>query len=230
MHFSATLTPARLIRRYKRFLADVSLDDGREITVSVPNTGSMRGLVHENGKVWLSYSNSPTRKYQYRLEIVQADKVAEEAIKAGLIADLNPNGTILREQRYGANSRIDLLLMNADKADTYVEVKNVHFMRELGLAEFPDTVTARGAKHLRELTQMVKDGNRAIMLFVIQREDCDKMSICADLDPVYAKEFELARKKGVEAFAIGCKIDIEKIVACRSIPIIESPIIESMDN
>lgn len=236
------LIPARLVKRYKRFLADVILEDGDEITVSVPNTGSMGGLLHENGKVWLSHSVSATRKYPYRLEIVESDnilvgintsipnKIAEEAIQNGLIDDLASYGTILREQRYGRNSRIDLLLKDINRVDTYVEVKNVHFMREQRLAEFPDTVTVRGAKHLRELTKMVEQGQRAIMLFVIQREDCDKMSICADLDLIYGEEYKLARKKGVEAFAIGCKIDIEKIVAYRPLPIIESPIIESMDN
>ncbi|UXM93885.1 DNA/RNA nuclease SfsA [Bartonella sp. HY329] len=242
MLFTSPLTPARLIKRYKRFLADVILENGDEITVSVPNTGSMRGLLHENGRVWLSHSVSPTRKYQYRLEIVESNnilvgintsipnKIAEEAIQIGLVADLSGYSSILREQHYGSNSRVDLLLRDTNKVDTYVEVKNVHFMREKGLAEFPDTVTTRGTKHLRELAKMVEQGKRAIMLFVIQREDCDKMSICADLDPIYGEEFQLARKKGVEAFAIGCKIDIEKIEAYRPLPIIESPIIESMDN
>ncbi|UXN04509.1 DNA/RNA nuclease SfsA [Bartonella sp. HY406] len=242
MLFTSPLTPARLIKRYKRFLADVILENGDKITVSVPNTGSMLGLLHENGKVWLSHSSYPTRKYQYRLEIVESDnilvgintstpnKIAEEAIRNGLVGDLADYSTVLREQRYGSNSRIDLLLKDINRVDTYVEVKNVHFMREQRLAEFPDTVTARGAKHLRELVKMIEQGKRAVMLFVIQREDCDKMSICADLDLIYGEEFQLARKKGVEAFAIGCKIDIEKIEAYRALPIIESPNIESMDN
>ncbi|AQS41707.1 MAG: Sugar fermentation stimulation protein [Candidatus Tokpelaia hoelldobleri] len=233
MFFTPSLIRASMLRRYKRFLADVVLEDGSEITVSVPNTGSMLGLVHEGGEVWLSHSDSPTRKYPHRLEIVHAqdtlvgvntslpNRIAEEAIRDNLIPALAPYMTVLREQRYGVNSRIDLLLRGLSLADAYVEVKNVHYMRHNGLAEFPDTVTARGAKHLVELGNVVKSGKRGIMLFVIQREDCHQMSICHDLDPEYGRQFALARKCGVEAYAIKCKISMNSIIATDMVPVNE---------
>lgn len=233
MQFTDPLTEGRLIRRYKRFLADVVLNDGSEITASVPNTGSMLGLVTPGERVWLSQSDSPTRKYRYRLEIVEADntyvgvntslpnKIGEEAIRAGLIPELGGYDTILREQRYGENSRIDLLLKDGDQADAFVEIKNVHYMREPGLAEFPDTVTARGAKHLQELSRVVATGKRGIMLFVIQRDDCDRFAICSDLDPVYGVQFALARQCGVEAYAIRCKIDENSITPYAAVTIVD---------
>jgi len=233
MFFIPSLIRANILRRYKRFLADVVLQDGRKVTVSVPNTGSMRGLVHEGGEVWLSRSDSPARKYPYRLEIVHAQNtlvgintslpnhIAEEAIHDNLIPSLSPYKTILREQRYGINSRIDLLLRESSRPDAYVEVKNVHYMRHDGLAEFPDTVTTRGAKHLVELGNVVKSGKRGIMLFVIQREDCHHMSICHDLDPEYGRQFALARECGVEAYAIKCKISMNSIIATDMLPIKE---------
>ncbi|MEX0347233.1 MAG: DNA/RNA nuclease SfsA [Rhizobiaceae bacterium] len=223
MFFDPPLRPARLIRRYKRFLADVTLDDGREITVSVPNTGSMMGLTAPNSRVWLSHSDDPKRKYAHRLEIVEAEgtlvgintglpnRLTEEAISAGLIGDLATYPGLKREQRYGENSRIDILLSCPDRADAYVEVKNVHMRRHEGLAEFPDTVTARGAKHLNELANMVRTGHRAIMIYLIQRADCDRFRLCDDLDPKYCKAFDEARNAGVEAFAVRCQIRAEAI-------------------
>ena len=184
MHFDPPLAPARLIRRYKRFLFDATLPDGTEITGSCPNTGSMRGLTAPGSRIWLSEHDSPTRKYRHALELVEADGtvvgintarpngLAEEAIRAGLVADLSGYATLSREKRYGVSSRIDILLEDPVKGRAYVEVKNVHFMRERGLAEFPDSVTARGAKHLDELGDMVAEGHRAIMVFLVQRADC----------------------------------------------------------
>ena len=179
MDFTTPLIPATLIRRYKRFLADVTLEDGSELAASVPNTGSMLGLSDPGMRVWLSRSDSATRKYAHTLEMVEADgglvgintglpnRLVEEAIGKGLLPGLERYGELKREQRYGTNSRIDILLEDAKLGRAYVEVKNVHLMRESGLAEFPDTVTARGAKHLDELAAMVRDGHRAIMVYLV---------------------------------------------------------------
>lgn len=233
MIFDPPLIEARLIRRYKRFLADVTLEDGRDITVSVPNTGSMMGLTAPGSRVFLSRSDDPKRKYAHRLELVEADdtlvgintglpnRLAGEAIMAGLVGDLDTYPTIRREQKYGTNSRIDLLLEDTARGRAYVEVKNVHLMRERGLAEFPDTKTARGAKHLRELGDMAEAGHRAVMVFLIQRADCDRFRLCRDLDPDYAAEFDRATARGVEAFAVRCQISTNAILPDALLPIDE---------
>ncbi len=233
MQFDPPLVPARLVSRYKRFLFDAILEDGTPITGSCPNTGSMRGLTAPGSRIWLSQHDSPTRKYQHMLELVEADgtlvgintgmpnRLAEEAIRAGMINSLTGYGIVKREQRYGANSRIDLLLLDEARPPAYIEVKNVHFMRTAGLAEFPDSVTARGAKHLDELGDMVERGFRAAMFYVIQRDDCAVLSICEDLDPTYGAAFRRARTRGVEAFAISCRITPEGILPSRPIPIDE---------
>ncbi|WP_313618463.1 DNA/RNA nuclease SfsA [Agrobacterium sp.] len=219
MIFSSSLVPARLISRYKRFLFDAELEGGTVITGSCPNTGSMRGLTDPGSRIWLSkHDIGPTRKYAYRLEMVEADgtivgintgmpnRLAEEAIQNGLIEPLSGYDTLRREQKYGLNSRIDFLLSSQGRPDAYVEVKNVHFMREGGLAEFPDTATLRGTKHLQELGNMVASGHRAVMLYLIQRADCDRFRICGDLDPVYAAAFGQALERGVEAYAVKCRV------------------------
>jgi sugar fermentation stimulation protein A len=231
MIFQTPLVTGKLERRYKRFLADVTLDDGRFITASVPNTGSMLGLTATGSRVWLSVSDAPHRKYAHTLQIVEADntlvgvntglpnRIAEEAILKGLIPDLAGYASLKREQKYGRNSRIDLLLDDGPRPRAYVEVKNVHFIRTPGLAEFPDTVTARGAKHLDELVDVVAAGHRGVMLFIIQRNDCNRFSISGDLDPTYARAFERARANGVEACAVRCHITYKSIDAAEVVPI-----------
>ncbi|EKF19732.1 DNA/RNA nuclease SfsA [Nitratireductor pacificus] len=236
MRFSPPLIEARLIRRYKRFLADVVLPDGQTATVSVPNTGSMLGLTAEGSRIFLSRSDNPKRKYSHRLEIVEADgtlvgintalpnRLTEEAIAAGLIDDLAAYPELKREQRYGERSRIDLLLEHPDRPPAYVEVKNVHFRRQAGLAEFPDTVTQRGARHLDELARMRAAGCRAVMVYLIQRDDCDRFRLCDDLDPGYVAAFQRASAAGVEAYAVRCHISPEAIVPDRAIDIlVEKP-------
>lgn len=231
MRFDPPLVPATLLQRYKRFLFDAIAEDGTPFTGSCPNTGSMRGLTTPGSKIWVSLHDSPTRKYRHMFEMVEVDgemvgintglpnKLSEEAIRAGLIPSLAGYGTILREQRYGRNSRIDFLLSGGDLPDAYVEVKNVHFMRETGLAEFPDTVTKRGAKHLEELGDMAEAGHRAVMIYLIQRHDCTRFSICADLDPPYALAFKRAKSRGVEAYAVRCRVSPEEIVPSGLIPV-----------
>ncbi|WP_019218607.1 DNA/RNA nuclease SfsA [Bartonella florencae] len=223
MFFIPKLFPAKLIRRYKRFLADIEWDDQQISTVSVPNTGSMLGLIKPNSNIWLSYHNSSKRKYAYQLEIVEANntlvginttlpnKLALEAIQNGLLPELSTYKTIFKEQYYGTQSRIDFLLCDGIFPDCYLEVKNVHFMRKKGLAEFPDTVTKRGARHLEELIKVVQQGKRAAMLYIIQREDCSSFTVCHELDPTYGRKFDLALKSGVEFYAVKCHVSVEGI-------------------
>lgn len=233
MIFSPPLIPARLVRRYKRFLFDATLEDGSAITGFCPNTGSMRGLTEPGSQIWLSRHDTSSRKYDSALELVEADgtvvgvntalpnRLAEEAILAGLVPRLDGFQTLKREQRYGRNSRIDILLEDEGKGSVHVEVKNVHFIRAAGLAEFPDSVTSRGAKHLDEMGDLVETGRRAAMLFVVQRADCDRLKICTDLDPAYGRAFTRAIARGVEAYAIRCALDRFKIVPESLIPIDE---------
>jgi sugar fermentation stimulation protein A len=233
MLFDRPLVPAVLIQRYKRFLFDAMLEDGRTITGSCPNTGSMRGLTTPGSRIWLSEHDSPTRKYQHMFEMIEVgdtivgintglpNKLAEEAIKAGQISNLQLYSTLQREQKYGRNSRIDMLLTDPERGRAYVEVKNVHFSRTPGLGEFPDSPTARGAKHLEELGDMVEAGHRGIMIYLIQRDDCTTFRICCDLDPVYAKAYRRAMQRGVEAFAIKCRVSPQQIAPDGLIPIDE---------
>ncbi len=233
MLFDRPLVPAVLVQRYKRFLFDAILEDGSPITGFCPNTGSMRGLTTPDSRIWLSEHDSVTRKYRHMLEMVEVDgtmvgintglpnRLAEEAIRAGQVSDLNQYAHLQREQKYGRNSRIDMLLTDPDRQRAYVEVKNVHFSRTSGLGEFPDSPTARGAKHLEELGDMVEAGHRGIMIYLIQRNDCATFRICDDLDPVYARAFERARRRGVEAFAVKCQVSPKQITPDGLIPIDE---------
>ena len=233
MIFEPPLVSGTLIKRYKRFLADIALDDGNQITASVPNTGSMLGLTTPGSTVWLSVNNDGKRKYAHSLQLVEADntvvgvntglpnKLVREAIEAGQIADLGSYQTIKQEQKYGENSRIDFLLEDPKHGKAFVEVKNVHFVRSQNLAEFPDSVTSRGAKHLRELSDMVRQGHRGIMVYLVQRSDCERFKLCRDLDETYCNAFDLAIKVGVEAFAIRCQVNSKAIVPEKLIPIDE---------
>lgn len=239
MRFPTPLLPATLVARYKRFLFDAILADGSAVTGSCPNTGSMLGLTAPGSRIWLTTHDSPTRKYAHALELVEADgtlvgintgrpnALVEEAIRKGMIGDLATYEALRREQRYGINSRVDILLEDAVRGRAYVEVKNVHFMREDGLAEFPDSITARGAKHLDELGAMVEAGHRAVMVFLIQRGDCRRMRLCRDLDAAYATAFDRAVARGVEAYALRCQISPEEINPVGLIPIEEACLAEA---
>lgn len=235
MKFPDPLVSGKLVKRYKRFLADVVLDEsGEEITAHCANPGSMLGLKEPGSRVWLSLSDNPKRKLKYSWEVIEADgalvgintahpnKLVEEALEAGRIGGLSGYASLRREVKYGKNSRIDILLEAEDGKKTYVEVKNVHLMREAGLAEFPDSVTARGAKHLGELADMVAEGHRAAMVFLVQRPDCNRLSLASDLDPTYAAAFKAARAAGVEAYVIGCSISLEGIEADLPVELLEA--------
>lgn len=233
MDFTQTLISGRLVRRYKRFLADVILDDdGSEITAHCANPGSMLGLNAPGSRVYLSRSDNPARKLPLSWELIEADgvlvgistahpnRLVEEAILAGSVPGLSGYPQLRREVKYGMNSRIDILLEAPDRPRCYVEVKNVHLMRQPGLAEFPDSVTARGAKHLRELSDMVREGHRAVMVYLVQRPDCDRLAMASDIDPAYAEALVEARAAGVEVIAIGCSVTSEAIRVNRVVEVV----------
>ncbi|MCB1549740.1 MAG: DNA/RNA nuclease SfsA [Hyphomicrobiaceae bacterium] len=236
MKLPSPLLRGTLIKRYKRFLADIRLDDGSEITATCPNTGSMLGLTSAGSPVWVSTSDSPTRKYRHTWEMVEADlgagptlvgintghpnKLVAEAIATGRVETLAGYPELKREQKYGKNSRIDILLTCPERGLCYVEVKNVHLSRTHGLAEFPDSKTERGAKHLDELADMVGQGHRAVMVFLVQRADAERLSLAGDIDPNYADAFARASASGVEALALRCRLSPEAITVERTIPIV----------
>jgi sugar fermentation stimulation protein A len=235
MRFPSPLVRGRLVSRYKRFLADITLEAGEVVTATCPNTGSMMGLIDPGAVVWLSVNDSPGRKYRYTWEMVEVDlgcgpalvgintsrpnALVAEAIGAGRIKTLAGYPELRREVKYGQNSRIDLLLDSSRKGRCYVEVKNVHMMRRAGVAEFPDSVTERGARHLLELAAMVREGHRAVMMFLIQRGDARRLALARDIDPAYGAAFDAARTAGVEMLAYRCRLSPEEVVVERSVPI-----------
>jgi sugar fermentation stimulation protein A len=235
MKLQADLVPATLLRRYKRFLADVELADGSIITAHVANPGAMLGLQAAGARVWLSKSPSKTRKLPFSWELIEADfgngpelvgvntmhpnAIVAEALAANAIPELAGYDTIRREVKYGAASRVDFVLEHPSRPPCYVEVKNVHMMRQLGLAEFPDSVTARGARHLDELAAMVATGARAMMLFVVQIGSSTAFALARDIDPAYGRAFDKACTAGVEAIAYTCQIDHDGIVLAGRVPI-----------
>ncbi len=236
MEFSTPLVRGRLLRRYKRFLCDVRLDDGRTTTAHCPNPGSMMGLQAPDSEVWLEPAANPRRKLPYTWELLRvggqlvginaarANQIAAEAIAGGGIKELSGYKQLRREVPYGTSSRIDMLLTDTGCPYCYVEVKNVHLRRDFdrrGIAEFPDCVTKRGAKHLAELAGMVRSGARAVMVYVVQRQDCDSFKLAADIDPGYAAAFADARAAGVEAICYACALTTEGIEISRQLPISE---------
>lgn len=232
MRFPTPLVEARLIRRYKRFLADVEFADGGTATVHCANPGSMIGLADPGIRIFLSKSESKTRKLAWSWELAEIDgalvgintahpnRLVSEALAESLIPELANYAHMQREVRYGKNSRIDFLLSDDSRGDAYVEIKNVHLSRQRGLAEFPDSVTARGSKHLAELSDMVAAGHRAVMLYLVQRDDAERFSLARDIDPTYADSFDRAREAGVEALAYDCGLTLEEITVNRPIPMV----------
>lgn len=231
MDFKHQLIPGRLVKRYKRFLADVDLEDGRQVTAHCANPGAMMGLNTPGMKVWVEPSNNPKRKLKFDLQLVELatgalagintvvpNRIVGEVLRDQSIPELCGYAKVLPEQRYGTNSRIDFLLQADDLPPCYVEVKNVHLMRQQGLAEFPDCVTARGAKHLRDLAGVVSSGGRAVMLYVVQRNDCERMGLAADLDPVYASTFEVVHQQGVEALVYRARLSTKRIKLDKALP------------
>ena len=227
MKFSSPLVRGRLVRRYKRFFADVILDDGTALTAHCPNPGAMLGVNMPGLTVWLSKSDDPKRKLAHTLELVETaegaltgvntmhpNRIVAEALQAGAIPELEGYEVIRREVAYGEASRVDFLLTSPDRPACWLEIKNCHLSRGGGLAEFPDCVAARSSKHLRELAAMAKVGDRAVVLFVVQRMDCDRFAACAELDPVFARTLAEVASEGVEVLVYACAVD-ERAVALR---------------
>lgn len=236
MRFQAPLAHGRLLCRYKRFLADVALDTGAEVTAHCGNPGSMLGLAEPGAGVHLSRNANPKAKLDWRWELVETDggrlvcintalanRVAEEAVAAGTIPELAGYGTQRREVRYGAGSRIDILLEGRGRPPCYVEVKSVTLRRPAGphptAAEFPDAVTKRGAKHLLELAQVAANGGRAVMLYLVQRGDCDHFRVASDIDPAYAAAMREAHGRGVEMLCYECDVTPSGIRVGRTLPL-----------
>jgi sugar fermentation stimulation protein A len=222
MEFQTPLLKGHLIKRYKRFLADIELEGSGFITAHCPNSGAMQGLTEPGTPVWVSRSQNPNRKLPYTWEMAQVEgeyvgmntsnpnELVEEALVEGLIPELAGYESMRREVPYGKNSRIDFLLTKASRFQTYVEVKNVHLKRG-HVAAFPSSVTARGAKHLRELADMVRAGHKAYVLYIVQRKDCTGFEIAADIDPLYAQETKKAIETGVIPLVYSCKVSPERI-------------------
>ncbi|GGF61135.1 sugar fermentation stimulation protein [Terasakiella brassicae] len=230
MKFETDLIKGKLVKRYKRFMADVELENGDVVTAHCANSGSMLSVKEAGSTVWLSPSNNPKRKLKYTWEIIEVDgqnvgintahpnKIVEEAILAGQVQELSGYATLRREVKYGQNSRIDILLEDDAKPTCYVEVKNVT-LRRGDNADFPDAVTSRGAKHLRELGDMVEEGHRAVMFYLVQRPDCKIMDIARDIDPTYDAELKTAIKRGVEVICYQCCVETDEIKVDSPLPV-----------
>lgn len=232
MLFSPPLQQGTLIKRYKRFLADIELCDGSQITIHCPNTGSMRNCLFPGEKVWFSTSDNPKRKYPNTWELAQTDAghligintgranaLAAEAIANGVITELQGYGELRREVKYGSeNSRIDLLLEDADLGRCYIEVKSCTLL-EQQQGYFPDAVSTRGQKHLRELIEMVRLGHRAVLLFVVQHSGIDRVCAAKHIDPDYAQLLSQAHHAGVEILAYCTEMSTEGLHLAKSCPV-----------
>ena len=229
MRFATPLVPARLIRRYKRFLSDVELVSGEVVTAHCPNPGSMMGLKDEGTRVWLEGNDDPKKKLNWGWRLVElpdafvgidtgaANKIVAQALSSG-IQGLDGYTDIRAEVKYRDTSRVDFLLSSEGRRDCYLEVKSVTLSRQQGRAEFPDSVTTRGAKHLGDLAAMVAQGHRAVLLFLVQRTDCNHVTLAADLDPAYAAAFATAQAAGVEIMCFECAISPDAITLAGRLP------------
>ncbi len=230
MHFASPLVRATLIKRYKRFMADVRFDSGETATVHVANPGTMIGLAEPGMEVWLSPATNPARKLAWNWELVRAqgylvgintahpNNIVAEALVRGAIPEFTGYPSRRREVKYGRNSRIDFLLEAEGRPPCYLEIKNVH-MKRGDAACFPNSVTARGTKHLSELSAMVSAGARAAMLYLVQREECSSFTLAADIDPTYVAAFDHARTKGVEVICYACRVTLDEITLDRALAI-----------
>ncbi len=230
MEFASELKKGSFIKRYKRFFVDAELENGETVVAHCPNTGSMKGLILEGAPVYLTHNDDPKRKLKYTFEMIDTgtslvgvntslpNKIVEEGVEKDLIPALTGYTNIRREVKYGENSRIDLLLEANDKPNCYVEVKNTT-LAEGATALFPDAVTSRGTKHLNELAEMVKQGHRAVMVFLCNRSDCEEFSVADEIDKVYGETFRTVLKEGVEAVCMKVRISPTEIIIDKEIPI-----------
>jgi sugar fermentation stimulation protein A len=232
MRFSTPLVPARLIRRYKRFLTDCQLDDGTEVTAHCTNPGSMLGLANPDTKIWLEPNDDPARKLRYGWRLVDHEnghftgvdtslpnRALRAALQAGTVPGLPQYDSLRAEVPYGEKSRVDFLLQGLT-GKTWVEVKSVTLSRHQGLAEFPDSVTARGTRHLHDLAAQVAAGDQAFMIYLVQRTDCDRFDLARDIDPAYAAAFDSAMAAGVGCIVIDCHIDPSGVTLRRPLPVV----------
>ncbi|MEM9909363.1 MAG: DNA/RNA nuclease SfsA [Pseudomonadota bacterium] len=222
MRFQTPLQSGILLRRYKRFLADIRLADGREITAHCANPGAMLGLAESGHTVWVEPVFDPRRKLKFAWRLVELgdgcfvgvdtslpNRLAGKALMDQSIAELAGYDTILPEQKYGEKSRVDFLLRQSNGPDAYVEVKSVTLSRTTGLAEFPDSVTLRGTRHLHDLANMARQGHRAVLFFVVQRSDCTRLKVAGDLDPAYAAAMNDALAAGVEIISRAVHLTVD---------------------
>lgn len=237
MQFAAPLMPGRLVQRYKRFLADIDTADGR-VTAHCPNPGAMLGLATPGARVLLSRSVNPARKLPLTWELVEADlpgglqwvglntlrpnALVAEAFRAGAIRSLDGHDVLRPEVRYAEASRIDFLAQGAASGPCHVEVKNCHLMRRAGLAEFPDCVAARSARHMRDLAHVVEGGGRALVVIVVQMQ-AEAFDVARDLDPAFDRAFRAARAAGVEVQAYRCAVSPAGVTIADEIPVITPP-------
>jgi sugar fermentation stimulation protein A len=237
MDFTTPLVPGTLVKRYKRFLADVILEDGEMVTAHVVNPGAMTGLALPLSTVWLSKSDNPMRKLAYTWELVEADlgagmelvgintqvpnMLVADALAEHRLNEFEGYASVRREVKYSTNSRIDFLLEDPSRPPCYLEVKNVHLMRRAGRAEFPDSVTERGAKHLEDLVGVMADGARAVLLFLVQVGSANSFSVARDIDPVYGQAFDKARRAGLEVIVRRCQVTGDKIEIDGPVPVLD---------
>lgn len=239
MRFPSPLLEGRLLRRYKRFLADAELASGEVVTAHCANPGAMLGLTAPGSRVLLSRSDNPKRKLGFSWELVEVDlaglgpqlvgintsrpnALVAEALAEERLAPLLGYSRVRPEVAYGRASRVDFLLEADGRSPCYVEVKNCHFMREPGLAEFPDCVAARSAKHMDELAAMAAEGARAVLVSVIQMR-AERYDVARDIDPVYDRAFRRARAAGVEAYAFACEVTPEGVTIGREVEVVTPP-------
>lgn len=227
------LVSARWIERRQRFLLDVALDDGRRLTAHCPNTGAMTGVGGPGARVLLSVSDRPTRRYAHTLEAVAVgrrlvgintmnpNRVVGALARSGRLPFLPRKAAVKPEVRYGTAGRADFLVTGPDGARTFLEVKNVHLVEEPGLASFPDCVTVRGARHLEALSEVVRAGERAVMLFLVQRGDVERFTLARAIDPAYGRAFDRAVDAGVEMHVLVCNVTRRGIAAKRFVPLLD---------
>ena len=215
MNFEDKLISGQLVKRYKRFFVDVKID-GKIITAHCPNTGSMYGLLKKNNKVWLTKSNNPNRKLKYTLQIIQdkktkvgvnthlTNKIVLEALQNNLIKEFDKTIEIKPETKFGNNTRFDFLVTK-NNLKSFIEVKNVTLSRKKGIAEFPDAITSRGLKHIKELIKANEKGYKIYILYLIQRNDCKSFKSADDIDPEYSDSLSKAVKKNLNVLCFDCK-------------------------
>lgn len=233
MHWSAPLIEGTLVKRYKRFMADIELADGSVVTAHCANTGSMKGCRPEGAPVLISAANDPKRKLKFTWELVKVDgangptwvgvntarpnRIVEAAITDGTIVEVQPFETMRREVKYGTNSRIDILLTSGDKK-TYVEVKNTTLATD-GVASFPDSVSTRGTKHMNELALVASQGHGAAVVFLVHRDDCHVFTPADEIDPDYGKALRAAAQAGVLLLPYMCKVGPDGVQVVKKLPV-----------